>query len=250
MEITVIFHYANPLIGVHLSLQVAGFFRFIASILLLVIVIFEVRAQYLADAWICKKGISFGKRIIAFFSFYIIPTLYVFVGKGTCASFFQCLPRATFCPTPGSIPFIHACWLFQRLLYVIAYQATFFLTQTSAAASVVATLPDGRDPQLLPGKGTVLHLVWYRYRCYGVFPCHTSPPGSCRAWVEHFKEPGPGMLGKRSIFFQLTRSFSLRVGSDDAAKTAVLPSFCSCTVIRAALASGLDRDQLLVVWKF
>ena len=152
MEITVIFHYANPLIGVHLSLQVAGFFRFIASILLLVIVIFEVRAQYLADAWICKKGISFGKRIIAFFSFYIIPTLYVFVGKGTCASFFQCLPRATFCPTPGSIPFIHACWLFQRLLYVIAYQATFFFNTNICSSIRCSNFTRREGPTAAPGE--------------------------------------------------------------------------------------------------
>ena len=183
----------------------------------------------------------------AFISFLLCTSLLV---RGPAPASFSVCPEQHSAPLRGRYPSSTRAGSFRDCSRSLRTKPPFFLTQTSAAASVVASLPDGRDPQLLPGKGTVLHLVWYRYRCYGVFPCHTSPPGSCRAWVEHFKEPGPGMLGKRSIFFQLIRSFSLRVGSDDAAKTAVLPSFCSCTVIRAALASGLDRDQLLVVWKF
>ena len=78
MEPTVVFHCTSPLIGIHLSFQVAVFLRFLAG--LLVIVIIEFTALYLVNAWTCKKGIVFGIWTIAFFSFYIIPTLYRFVG--------------------------------------------------------------------------------------------------------------------------------------------------------------------------
>ena len=102
------------------------------------------------------------------------------------------------------------------------------------AASVVATLLDGKDPQLFPGKGTALHI--YILVLVPLLLCvslsHLFPKvGACRAWVNHFKEPGPGMPGERSKFVRLIRSFSPRAGSDDAAKTAVLPSFYP-TVIR------------------
>ena len=78
MEIAVVFHCTNPLIGIYLLSQIAGFSRVLAAKLLLLRVIFisAVTAHYLIDVWTCEKGIIFGIRAIAFFSFYVIPTSY------------------------------------------------------------------------------------------------------------------------------------------------------------------------------
>ena len=82
MEIVVIFHCTNPLIGIYLFSQLADFFRVLAAKLLLLLVIFirAVTAHYLIDVWTCEKDIIFRIRTIAFFSFYVIPTSYPCVG--------------------------------------------------------------------------------------------------------------------------------------------------------------------------
>ena len=68
--------------GIHLFSQVAGFFPVLAAKILLLLVIFisAVTARYLIDMWTCEKGVIFGIRTIAFFSFYVLPTLYLCVG--------------------------------------------------------------------------------------------------------------------------------------------------------------------------
>ena len=78
MEIAVIFYCTNPLIGIYLFSQVAGFFRVPAAklLLLLVICIRAVTAHDLIDVWTCEQDIIFRIRTIAFFSFYVIPTSY------------------------------------------------------------------------------------------------------------------------------------------------------------------------------
>ena len=82
MEIVVIFHCTHPLIGIYLFFQVASFFRVLPAKLLLLLVIFirAVTAHYLINMGTCEKDIIFRIRTIAFFSFYVIPTLYPCVG--------------------------------------------------------------------------------------------------------------------------------------------------------------------------
>ena len=78
MEIAVIFHSTHPLIGIYLFFQVASFFRvpFPELLLLLAIFIRAVPAHYLIDIGTGENDIIFRIGIIAFFSFYAVPTLY------------------------------------------------------------------------------------------------------------------------------------------------------------------------------
>ena len=78
IEIAVICHCINPLVGIYLFCRFVGFSRALSAKLLLLLVIFirAVTAHYLINVGTCEQDIIFRIRIIAFFSFYVIPTLY------------------------------------------------------------------------------------------------------------------------------------------------------------------------------
>ena len=82
VEIAVIFHCTHPLIGIYLFFQVASLFRVLPAKLLLLLGIFirAVTAHYLIDMGTRKQDIFFRIGTVAFFSFYVVPTLYPCVG--------------------------------------------------------------------------------------------------------------------------------------------------------------------------
>ena len=89
MEISDIFHCTHPLIGIYLFFQVASLFRVLPAKLLLLLGIFirAVTAHYLVDMGTGEKDSIFGIGTMAFFSFYVTPTLYPCVGYLTYSRF-------------------------------------------------------------------------------------------------------------------------------------------------------------------